>query len=77
MVAGSSTRLLLVTLLLARSCLMHTSAVLPSPGPRHPQRAKLAQDYDSPPAMGGAGLGLAMLLPLTILGAALGSGYIK
>lgn len=40
-------------------------------------RAKLAQDYDSPPAMGGAGLGLAMLLPLTILGAALGSGYIK
>ena len=76
MVAGSSTRLLLVTLLLARSCLMHTSAVLPSPGPRHPQRAKLAH-YDSPPAMGGAGLGLAMLLPLTILGAALGSGYIK
>ncbi len=41
------------------------------------QRAKLEQDEERPVAIGGAGLGLAMLLPLTILGAALGSGYIK
>jgi hypothetical protein len=44
-----------------------------------PQRAKLERDTDSPPVLAGPalGAGLFMLLPLTIVVAALASGYLK